>query len=80
MYGTMYGMRKTTVYVPDDLKEALTRASKTSGRSEADLIRDGIELVVSRTQDPSPRLPLIESGEPRLAERVDEALAGFGEG
>jgi len=76
----MYGMRKTTVYVPDDLKEALTRASKTSGRSEADLIRDGIELVVSRTQDPSPRLPLIESGEPRLAERVDEALAGFGEG
>jgi hypothetical protein len=79
MYGRIYGMRKTTVYVPDDLKDALARASKASGRSEADLIRDGIELVVTRTTDPSPRVPLIESGDPRLAEHVDEALAGFGE-
>lgn len=79
MYGTIYGMRKTTVYVPDALKEALARASDASGRSEADLIRDGIELVVSRTQDPAPRLPLIESGNAYLAEGVDEALAGFGD-
>lgn len=75
----MYGMRKTTVYVPDDLKEALARASEASGRSEAELIRDGIELVVSRTEDPLPRLPLIESDDPGLAGNVDEALAGFGE-
>ena len=79
MYGIMYGMRKTTVYVPDGLKDALARASEASGRSEAELIRDGIELVVSRTQDPVPRLPLIESGDPLLAEHVGEALAGFGE-
>lgn len=75
----MYGMRKTTVYVPDELKEALARASKAAGRSEADLIRDGIELVVSRTRDPEPKLPLIESGDDLLAERIDEALEGFGE-
>jgi hypothetical protein len=25
-----------------------------------------------------PRLPLFKSGKPRLAERVDEALGGFG--
>lgn len=75
----MYGMRKTTVYVPDALKEALARAADASGRSEADLIRDGIELVVSRTPDPSPRLPLLESGDPNLAEHVDEALASFGD-
>jgi hypothetical protein len=75
----MYGMRKTTVYVPDQLKAALARASKAAGRSEAELIRDGIALVVSRAGDPEPRLPLVESGDPLLAERVDEALAGFGE-
>lgn len=57
----------------------MARQLPGSGRSEADLIRDGIELVVTRTTDPSPRLPLVESGDPRLAEHVAEALAGFGE-
>ena len=28
---------------------------------------------------PAPRLPLFRSGKPRLAERVEAALAGFGE-
>jgi hypothetical protein len=75
----MYGMRKTTVYVPDELKAALARASQASGRSEADLIREGIRLVVDREHDPEPRIPLIESGDPLLAEQVDAALEGFGE-
>jgi len=40
-----------------------------SGRSEADLIREGIELVSGRVNGAKPRLPLFESGEPELAER-----------
>lgn len=78
-YGTMGGMRKTTVYVPDRLKSRLARAAADSGRSEADLIREGIELVSGRVGGAKPRLPLFRSGEPDLAERVDEHLAGFGE-
>jgi len=32
----MYGMRKTTVYLPDDLKVRLERAAAASGRTEAE--------------------------------------------
>ncbi len=32
----MYGMKKTTVYLPDELKAALERAAAAQGRSEAE--------------------------------------------
>lgn len=75
----MYGMEKTTVYLTDDQKQALERASRVSGRSEAELIREGVELVTERHGTAEARLPLFESGQPDLAEHVDDALAGFGE-
>jgi Arc/MetJ-type ribon-helix-helix transcriptional regulator len=79
MYGTMGGMEKTTVYLPDDLKEALRRASRSTGRSEADLIREGIGLVTGTHRIAEATLPLFKSGRPDLAEHVDELLDGFGE-
>ncbi len=72
-------MEKTTVYLTTGQKRALTRASKASGRSEAELIREGIEAVTRRHRVADPTLPLFESGLPDLAERTDEHLAGFGE-
>lgn len=72
-------MEKTTVYLPDELKRALRRAARSTGRSEADLIREGIGLVVGTHRVAEPKLPLFESGQPELAERVDELLGGFGE-
>src|SRR5690242_19354477 len=75
-YGTMGGMRKTTVYLPERLKAQLARAAAAAGRSEADLIREGIELVAGRVNGAEPRLPLFASGDPDLAERVDEHLVG----
>lgn len=75
----MGGMEKTTVYLPDDLKRALRRAARSSGRSEADLIREGIGIVTGTHRVAEARLPLFESGMPDLAERVDEHLLGFGE-
>ena len=72
-------MRKTTVYVPDALKQDLVRAAAASGRSEAELIREGIRLVTADVGGVAPRLPLFASGDPELAEHVDEHLAGFGE-
>ncbi len=79
VYGMMYGMRRTTVYLPDDLKIALEHAASTSGRSEAELIREGVEYVASRVASPRPRLPLFDSGDPTLAERAEELLDGFGD-
>jgi hypothetical protein len=72
-------MEKTTVYLPDDLKGALRRAARAAGRSEAELIREGIALVTGAHRVAEPRLPLFESGQADLAERADDALTGFGE-
>ena len=73
-------MEKSTVYLPVDLKRALRRAARSTGRSEADLIREGIGMVTGTHRVAEPRLPLFESGQPDLAERVDELLLdGFGE-
>jgi hypothetical protein len=79
MYGTMYGMQKTTVYVPDELKHELERAAAARGCSEAELIREALRAVTAHAVPPRPRLPLFKSRKPRLAERLDKALAGFGE-
>jgi Arc/MetJ-type ribon-helix-helix transcriptional regulator len=75
----MGGMEKTTVYMTDELKAALRRTARSTGRSEAELIREGIGLVTGTHRIAEARLPLFDSGQPDLAERVDEALRGFGE-
>ncbi|MDQ3767573.1 MAG: ribbon-helix-helix domain-containing protein [Actinomycetota bacterium] len=72
-------MIKTTVYLPEPLKRQLQRLAKRGGSSEAQLIRDAVERFVQERPTPRPRCPLFASNDPDLAERVDEALAGFGE-
>jgi hypothetical protein len=72
-------MEKTTVYLTSRQKAALARAARAEGRSEAELIREGIDAVTARHRVAEPTLPLFESGQPDLAERVDELLDGFGE-
>ena len=72
-------MQKTTVYLPDDLKAALERTAEETGRSEAELIREGVRQVVERRVPPPPRFGVFDSGIPDLGSRVDEILAkGFG--
>lgn len=75
----MYGMEKTTVYLPRELKAALTRASRAQRKTEAELIREGVRAVTGAYASPEPELPLFASDDETLAERVDEELAGFGE-
>ena len=72
-------MEKTTVYLPRELQQALRETARARGVSEAAVIREGIAFVTGGAAPPRPRLPLFESGDPTLAERVDEGLAGFGE-
>jgi asparagine synthetase B (glutamine-hydrolysing) len=70
---------KTTVYLPDDLKLALARIASSSGRSEAELIREALGDLVRRSGAPRPVGALFSSGDSSLSDRVEEALAGFGE-
>lgn len=78
----MYGMKKTTVYLPDELKKKVEKLAKKEKKSEAEFIRNAIAIEVTRRLAPRPRIPLpgVSFGDSSVAERVDEILAeGFGE-
>jgi hypothetical protein len=75
----MYGMRKTTLYLPDDLREQLRRVAGAQGWSEAETIRAALRSFCPEALPPEPTLPLFSSGDPTLAERVDDLLDGFGQ-
>ncbi len=71
-------MEKTTLYVPPELKRRLAELAHRRGTSQAALIRRAIEALLAVERGPRPRLPLFRGSDPTLAERVDEALEGFG--
>lgn len=77
----MYGMKKTTLYLPDALKAALAARARAEGCSEAELIRGAIADRVRGGSGVRPTLPLTGRplGDPTAAERVDELLRGFGD-
>ena len=78
MYGRLYGMQKTTVYLPDELKATLGRLAEQTGRTEADLIREGISLAIQRHTPQTPTIPILVSEDPSFAEHADDHLRGFG--
>lgn len=73
-------MVKTTVYLPEELKDSLERMAAEEDRSEAQIIREAVRSVVDQRRRPLPKLPLTgeELGDPTAALRVDELLVGFG--
>lgn len=71
-------MKKAVVRIPDELQEDLERVAREEGRSEEDLILEGVRRIVEVPSPPAPRIPLFRSADPTLAERVDELLQGFG--
>ena len=73
--GSVYGMNRTTVYLPEDLKEGVERMARERECSEAEVIREAIREAISR---PKPRSGII-AGDSSWSERVDDLLAGFGE-
>jgi hypothetical protein len=77
-YGMIYGMHRSTVYLPEELKAALRRTAAATGISEAELIREGVRRI-TRENAASPRVAVIDSGIPDLAENADSYLDGFGE-
>jgi hypothetical protein len=71
-------MIKTTVYLPDALKQRVERLARERQVSEAEVIRAALEEYTARER-PRPTLPLFDSGRGDIASRVDELLAeGFG--
>ena len=76
--GTMYGMKKTTLYLPQDLKSHIERVARSEQRSEADVIREVLTAGLARRARPRPRGAIFDSGDPDWAATADENLGGFG--
>ncbi len=78
----MYGVKRTTIYLPDDLKLRLEQVAEQERCTEAAIVREALDQALKR-REVSPTLPLFAEGwgDPTLAERVDELLAetGFGQ-
>ncbi|HEY2640614.1 MAG TPA: ribbon-helix-helix protein, CopG family [Streptosporangiaceae bacterium] len=75
-------MVKTSVYLPDQLKERLSEAARISGESEATIIRSALEHRLADMLRPrrSQHWGTVDFGDPELADRVDQILAdGFGQ-
>ena len=73
-------MRKTTIYLPEHLRNRVKHAAAERRVSEAEIIRAAIEAYTATAEGPRPKLPLFSSSLPvDFAENVDEALRGFGE-
>jgi hypothetical protein len=75
----MYGMEKTTLYIPLELKNAVERTATERGCSEAEVVREALRALIRRVEAPAPRLPLFASGKSGLARRAEAELKGFGE-
>jgi hypothetical protein len=71
-------MKKTTVYLPAELKQALTRVARQRRLSEAELLREAVSKLTGEAEAPAPRLPLFRGKGPSIAHDVDRALSGFG--
>jgi len=71
-------MVKTSVYLDDQQKQDLDRVAQLTGRSQADLIRDGISQVI---HDHLARRPKMRARfhDPSLVGRTEDLIEGFGE-
>jgi hypothetical protein len=78
----MYGVKRTTIYLSEEQKRALEAIAQRTSRTEADLIRQGVDQVIeiNRLRRRKPQA-LFALDDPILDDpnRAGEALEGFGE-
>ncbi len=74
--GTIYGMNKTTVYLPDELEVRLDAEAAATGVSKAELIRRGIAMLLDASERPRDNapLPVFHSGRSRDADEMREDI------
>lgn len=69
-------MIKTTVYLPEELEVRLDAEASATGVSKAELIRQGIAMLLDSSTRPkkSRALPVFNSGRPLTADAMDDEL------
>jgi len=68
---------KTSVYLSEAQKADLDKVATATGRSQADLIRDGVEQVIAQHLRTRPKMTAHATGATVL-DRMDELMDGFG--
>jgi precorrin-2/cobalt-factor-2 C20-methyltransferase len=71
-------VKKTSVYLPEPLKDRLALLARRTGRSEAQLLRLAVERLVAA--EPSGRSPVAQPDEPIAVPPPGPALVGVGVG
>jgi precorrin-2/cobalt-factor-2 C20-methyltransferase len=71
-------VKKTSVYLPEPLKERLALLARRTGRSEAQLLRLAVERLVAA--EPSGRTPVARADDPVAVPPAGPALVGVGVG
>ena len=75
MYGIMYGVKRTTVYFPEEMKAAIEREAARRGVTEAEVIRQAVEAEIAHTPIRRIQTPAIPEGlGEEIGTRVDELL------
>ncbi len=79
--GTIYGMKKTTVYLEPELDQAIGRLATQQGISKAETIRVALRHATSDVEQPRIRAIGVARGPGDVAADVDHHLreTGFGE-
>jgi hypothetical protein len=74
-------MRKTSIYIEDDVHVALSRRAAEEGTTKAELIRRALREAAGSSLGAKPRARGVFAGPADLAAKADEHLAetGFGE-
>jgi hypothetical protein len=74
----MYAMRRTTVFLEDELLKLARRFAARQGKSFAQLVRESLVAYMRQEETMKKRLPHLTgqfvSGEPDVSERVDQLL------
>ncbi len=75
MNATIYVMKRIMVYLPEDDAINLKRLAQRTGRSQAELIREGLAAVLAKHEKASPTsIGVISSGSDDLADNAEEYL------
>jgi predicted transcriptional regulator len=69
---------KTSVYIDDQQKQDLDRVAQLTGRSQADLIRDGISQVIHDHLAKRPKMRA-RFHDPSIVGRAEDLLEGLGD-
>ena len=74
-------LKKTSIYLDDELDRRLTERAAEDGVTKADFIRRTLTGAVERPRRPKPSIGVYSSGRSDVSANVDRYLAetGFGE-